>query len=418
MKIPQNPDQPAARETIFVFLLLFVSSFKDDSATIAASEFWSELTLHPAVQILKSHSGYALVPLAVLVALGVLTARRIVLRSPGLTAHMLAMSLYAAIRSLFYDVSAGSKVLLGFLILLIVWMFSILATSAIGAARYRVSLCCGLVAFSVFLVLCNFLNFHYGYGFVPGNARLFGTASHPNFLGAQLALANIALLASLLSNRYPLRIIMACILGFGILLLIYTGSRTGLLMWASGSVLYLSARRLFAIGRNAGLFVIAIVAGFFIYACLDDFAYMDGFERGYSADTRSAAWSYLADAINAHPLIGRGHFAGFTESSYLRGWATYGILYFVMLVGLVARLLIRMCRAVRNGKEPGFALLFGVSGALATGGVFEGYLVDVFSLPLVVFFLVCSAAVGVKADRLVRVRDGQRRSDPSCAVAG
>jgi hypothetical protein len=385
MRTRLGSKEASARETLVVFLLLYIASFKDDSATIAASDYWSELTLHPVVQIFKSHSDLALVPLAALMVSRLLIVRGINLRGFGLSIHLLLLALYASFRSLIYDVSYGDKIFAGFLILALIGVFAVASISSIGVERYRASVVSGLVMCSLFLILCNGANALTGYGFVPGNPRMFGTASHPNFLGVQMALAGISIVHGMVNSRSPYRIIYVVALFIGALVLIFSGSRTGLVMFVCGSALYL-----FCAGQISGYrgMLFSIFAGAVIVMLLlgDISSGPDSFQRGYASDTRMAAWAYLWDEIERYPVWGKGYFVGFTESSYLRGWATYGIVYVVLLVAGVGRMLVAAARAAKVDK--GSALIFATASSLAVGAIFEGYLVDVFSFPLVLFFLI------------------------------
>lgn len=398
----RNDRSPAAREVAVIFLLLFVASFKDDSATIAVSEYWSDLTLHPAVQGLKNNSDLALVPLAILVANCVLKVHRISFRPFGLSLHLLALAFYAAIRSLFYDAGDGIKVVAGFLVFTAVFAFAIAAAANIGLSRYRASVMRGITLFSLVLIVCNALNYFAGYGFVPGNPRMFGTASHPNFLGVQLAISNISILYFIANMRGKLRFSGILVLGVGVFLLILTGSRTGIVMCGFGSVLYLALRIRSRAHRS---FITFLSVGFMVICYLlfsKNNLHIDSFYRGFSSDTRSEAWSYLWQVIEESPIFGRGYFDGFTENSYLRGWAAYGIVYCMMLAGAVTWMIAGAAATVRSSSESETpALLFALTAVLAIGAVFEGYLVDVFSFPLLMFFLL--STVGWRSAEMQKV---------------
>ena len=129
------------------------------------------------------------------------------------------------------------------------------------------------------------------------------------------------------------KILWVALLAINMLFLVWTGSRTGGLMFVVGLMAVLYAR----IGKAVLLFPVAalVVWGLMLLA-----VYLDigaNLERLVSLEnTRQGVIAGQINAILERPLTGvgwRGESIG-TENSYLGGFAGYGIVYFLLTLGL------------------------------------------------------------------------------------
>jgi len=140
-------------------------------------------------------------------------------------------------------------------------------------------------------------------------------------------------------SNWRLRPLWIAMAGLDGVLVIGTGSRTGLLLLAIGIAAILYRR----IGRTALLGPFAVAA---VFGALSLFEYL-GFEFAFARvftidDTRSVAWaSLLHDGLN-NPVFGVGTGAHsltgtqYSENSYLYGFASFGISMLLLLLFFLA----------------------------------------------------------------------------------
>jgi len=211
---------------------------------------------------------------------------------------------------------------------------------------------------------------------------------HPNYMGVQFGLAEIVLLCEILKNTRFIRLLVSVMMFFcGLLMLTLTGSRTGLLVFVVGSYFMLWAKAgftaRFAITALVGVIVLVIGIVFLIHAFETgaDNSILDSYLRPNveGNDTRSEAWADLVDQIAERPITGMGRYGLSSENSFLRGWAIYGLPYFLMFNALIITNLLGLLAACRRfGYEYGISLLFGLFMGLLAGSIFEGYLVEIY----------------------------------------
>jgi O-antigen ligase len=141
------------------------------------------------------------------------------------------------------------------------------------------------------------------------------------------------------------------------------------------------------------ILLIALAAiGVFIALDLQTMSY-EGLARGETTDTRTAAWARMWAGIVETPFFGLGHFPeDASENSYLRAWASYGIFYFLGLVFVSFFAITSLVSSTKNASKTRPFLFLSLSVALVVGGVFEGYLVDAFSFPLICWLFLCVTA--------------------------
>jgi hypothetical protein len=308
---------------------------------------------------------------------------------------LMAMAALALVRVGLQSGDEYVKMIYGLTIVMIVIGYMSAIAGTYGATALHMCSGNAVALFSFFLIAANGVEYLSDNGVIPGESRMFGTAGHPNFTGVQLALSSICLFI------WPRRkLIYAKVAGgvgliIGLFLVVQTGSRTALVMVLSGIILAASSRFTLSTVAKSLWLVGAAVVLFIVYQYLDNgLLEFSAFSRGLSGeDTRSSVWLSLLGEIAENPLWGNGTHIAFSENSYLRAWAAYGIVYAVLLATLAFRILKSHFYSSRFGAADETAsLFFGLTGALLLGAIFEGYLLDVFSVPVVfLFYLSCLA---------------------------
>jgi O-antigen ligase len=368
---------------IFVFL---AAGYKDDVETIATHQWFSELSWPPMVRTLKANWYIALSAAVGCSTIWILARPRMVIY-PNLGAALAVLLAFIAMcRGLLQSGELGLKLAAAFLFVCGLVLIFLLAGRRFGRFMYPEQLAVALYVFAFCHVGINAALLFAGHGYVPGNPRFFGTSVHPNFIAVQLGLCSVILFSRIRSLRDVTTIVaLAAALGMQVL----SGSRTGLLLLIVGLLTYICARQRFRSTVIVGAtFFLAVIVAFIVMFVPGHF--LMAFDRGTAGiDTRTTAWTALWSAIEAAPLLGHGgDFSQASENSYLRGWAKYGIFYFVvliLLVGVSTRNWIKVVRSV--GYTSAQSMLLALHVGLVIGGLFEGYLVDSFSLPAILFLL-------------------------------
>ncbi len=373
---------------------------RDDASMLADSKWWSTLTQHPLVELIKSNSLLLVAAGVALLALSVVSQRRVTLFIPLAALILLANVGYAGYRSSFESPDLGIKIFTGALFYLTIILACTNIAYRSGPGTFLNVICDSFFFISSAVIFINIFNILTGNGFVTGNPRLFGTTSHPNFLGVQLAIFSIINVMTFFRCSGKMRWLAAGVFACGFGLLVLTGSRTGLLIFVTGVFFSYWARSRFSIQTwllSAVLaMVFAAVVVLLIYGNDSSGAAADPFARqGAQFDTRSGAWGYLWDRIVEDPIWGMGTFGLASENSFLRGWAAFGVLYLVMFssVALISFFRLRVtCRELGFGSE--VCYLFGLFVAILFGSVLEGYLTEVLGVPIL-FWIILTVTSGL-----------------------
>ena len=236
--------------------------------------------------------------------------------------------------------------------------------------------------------------------------RFVGLTGNPQH--ASVLLASMAVIALWLSlnDLKRLRLLWAGMLGITVLLLAWTGSRTGMGMLVIGStaILYARAGRAILILPAIAL---TVAVGFNILQSLN----IDlGLERLTStANTRAVAWATLLRSGLDSPIVGVGiGSAGDTENSYLLGFASYGIGMLALIGLLIFACMIQSLRLLRRrwslppDDRTLIDLIIGIQVMYFAGAVFEGYIMARVGSPLM--FLLIFSGMGAA---LISVLDGR-----------
>jgi hypothetical protein len=372
---------------LFFFALFFTVAFGSDSADGATAD-WQISAISNLMNRLALPVG-ALVPICFIGLL--LNTRTKRVRRSGLLALFLILMAVELVRSGFEGTLLPLKILVSMITLVVTYICVSVGSESLGGKQVRQLILSAGLIFGALLIIVNLYIMLSGGGINPNTKRFFGTSSIPNFLGAQLSLA-IALLvpAAMQAGSVFRRIICAAVALIGIYELYATGTRTALLMAVVAVLVYLLLKRKVFSATLLSLVVLGAVAAIvLVVSDTDVSAAFSGaaFDRG-GVNTRSEAIEDLAARVEEHPYLGAGQVEGFTANSYLRGWATYGIAFPVLFVVLIGCCLLRYVRLRADDQlTHDSAVIFSILMSLLVGGLFEGFLVDARSLPIVAFTL-------------------------------
>jgi hypothetical protein len=305
-----------------------------------------------------------------------------------------AIPLYGAFRSSFDDTELAWKSLLAFSLFAFLATFIAFRRANVGAEVVTGTASAAFAAFAFALVTLNLVMYVIGYGYLGRNERFYGSAIHPNFLGVQMAICVLVLSHLTVTARPLLKIFAAVFLTGALFLLMQTGSRTALIILGSG----------FCVGvwpmigfRGRMLLCATLVALLSILSVsgLPDGSTLGAYGRGGIFDTRSIAWSEMAERIVRRPMLGLGTFAGASENSLMRGWAAFGLPYFLIMLSVIVLGLVSSCRIIAHQERlcPANQIAAGLFCGLVAGSMFEGYLCDNMSVP-VLTFIIASSLVG------------------------
>jgi hypothetical protein len=246
-----------------------------------------------------------------------------------------------------------------------------------------------------------------------GNSNRFvGLLANPQHAATLLAcMGTTALWIALNDTNKMWKMIGSAVLAANLVLLIWTGSRTGFGMIVVGSAGVLFSR----LGR--AVLLMPVVAVFFFVAMQffgagvsEASTVIDRF--GSSEDTRTFAWLRMIDAARESPLIGVGLAgAGASENSWLYGFAAYGAGMLLLSLVLTVFGIAQVTKAIRRRwglpveQQSALDLSAGLVVAYFGGAMFEGFFAARVS-PNLVFVMIFS---GVLA-RFLQLEE-QRRDD-------
>jgi hypothetical protein len=220
--------------------------------------------------------------------------------------------------------------------------------------------------------------------------RLYGTAGNPQHAGMVLAmtLPPLCYLIIRKGQRYVWRLSLGALGGVASLMLLWTGSRTGILVALTGLLLFFRTR----IGRLLG---VAMIASIFVLAAMQIYTestapFSEMFLRG---DTRSHVWSAMLEQFWNNPAMGAmGESFGVGENSYLAiacSMGLTGLIPIAIAYFFVGR---QLWRLQRVRKQFGEHLLLAdlVTASLvsfAVGAMFEGYLLGTITFPVLNLYI-------------------------------
>lgn len=374
---------------LFIFLLLLSAAFKDDIDTVSNSEFWSELALPGWLSLLKRGSDVLLFVAGAVGLLCILRSASATFTISRTAVAFLILIFLSILRAVYDTPDAATKLFMASLLALFVFVVLGTLISRYGAENIKIAAARAFIAFASVFIAINGLIYVLGYGFVPNNPRFFGTATHPNFIGVQLAISNLVMLFVVLTsgNGKGKLILGVPLLCAGLWLMLSTGSRTALMVFIFGAAALLASVNKYRVKWwMFGLPIMALSLAVYITISTDVSL---AFQRGEGGgNTRALAWGSMLRQISESPWIGHGYYIGYSENSYLRAMSAFGVLWGValLLVVLVCALKHSKQSYINRGTPSSPQhLFFSLMVAISFGGLFEGYIVDSWSLPRLTF---------------------------------
>jgi hypothetical protein len=227
---------------------------------------------------------------------------------------------------------------------------------------------------------------------VLSGMRFQGTTGNPQSAGMLIALT---LPASLYfvgrSSEIKINRVMSGVAaGFMAILLLWTGSRTGILMAATGIAITFRSR----IGKFLGVLIFVGVFVFLALQVYDDAttSMVGMLARG---DTRTRIWTAMWQDFLANPAMGsmQGGF-GVGENSYLSTASSAGLFGLIPLFAFVAAttfacLKLNFSRRLLGQEKPLADAVLGGLISVLVGGIFEGHLLGTLTISVFVIYIMC-----------------------------
>lgn len=171
---------------------------------------------------------------------------------------------------------------------------------------------------------------------IPGLYRFYGISANPIFASTYLAVPAVVGLWLILNDpKWRYRWLWIALFGLNLILMLATGSRSGIVYTIIGFVAVLYRR----LGRSVLILPFIALSAWVALEFVSLFGINFGFSRVVSLeDTRSAAWLILIEEGLQSPLFGHGTTGvSKSENSYLFGFASFGLpMLALMLVFLFA----------------------------------------------------------------------------------
>lgn len=226
-----------------------------------------------------------------------------------------------------------------------------------------------------------------------GNAyRFTGLTGNPQHAAVLMAITTmVAMWLWLNENHIRYKPIWGVLGAISVVMLGWTGSRTGTIMLVAGSTFILYSR----LGRAILLLPIGAIGAIIFATVLQNLGIDLGLDRLTSTeDTRSAAWENMLSIALQNPVLGAGTaFSGNSENSYLYAAASYGVLSLLLLLGAVGGAMFYVVRLLKAKAivETHFSklcdLCAGVYVAFALGAFAEGFAIARVSVMVVLFMM-------------------------------
>jgi len=228
--------------------------------------------------------------------------------------------------------------------------------------------------------------------------RFSGLTANPQAASILLSVTAFSALWIVLNTKAQrARVLAVGLVGASLIMLAWTGSRTGVAMFGLGFIAVLYAR----VGRSIFLLPVIAVVGYVLYNIAVNVLDIEmGLSRLASTeDTRSHVWLRLWEAALREPLVGVGvDDAEASENGYLYGFASYGVGMLLLLLAMTFVSGVQMLRLLR--ARPGLPvegralvdLVLGFNAAYFAGSMFEGYMIARISAMNILWLLF--AAIG------------------------
>ncbi|MDX2116481.1 MAG: hypothetical protein SFZ24_12800 [Planctomycetota bacterium] len=237
-----------------------------------------------------------------------------------------------------------------------------------------------------------------------GYTRFQGMLANPQHAGSYLAVVgSVCLFLVMNDTKLRYRPLWIALTAANCLMLLWTGSRTSVAMFAMGAASILYTR------VGSAILFLPVVAGIFVLGfnfLESNLADVLG-RYGGGEDTRTIAWVRMLDQFYENPMFGTGaaEDTKSSENSILFGLATYGIgmgLLLVLYTLVSAFLMLRLY--VLRFKLPGLErrmadFVIGFNAMYFAGAQFEGYLISRVSsgLAFMMFFASLASWLAMRA---------------------
>lgn len=356
---------------ILIFLGFLFSGYKNDGLSLLNSEWWSDITYHPFVNFLKNNNLFFGVLFVAISLIGIIKNLNKKVYIGYISILFIYINTLFTIRIFFESFEQGMKLLQSLIIYIFFLLGLVFLRSNLNINNYSDKIIKSLYFFSIFYTSVSMINYIFGYGFSSGIDRYFGVTTHPNFSAVQQGLMTIILLYFFIRK---INIIRFLILILGFYLLLITGSRTGVLLFAFGALTLLLLERRFSLFNKVltGIFITLFSIIYFVY-----FSFSNRLLEG--ENTRSEAWESMVVMISEKPIIGYGEFVGYSENSYMRSMIVYGIplslFYFILLIYVGYKLFIF------SRHNDRLIIFFAIYVSLMVSAIFEGFIIDLWSMP-------------------------------------
>jgi hypothetical protein len=243
--------------------------------------------------------------------------------------------------------------------------------------------------------------------------RFIGVSANPQHTSAWLACSGAIVIYLALADPVKiLRIMWMGLTGVMLVMLAWTGSRTGagMLLVASGLMLYSRLGRVILLLPFAGLAIFGLSK-----VLSYDYGGLNTDRLLSTDDTRSVAWITLIDGFIESPIIGVGSGRlDASENGYLLGASTYGVgfVFLQFLVTLAAMIQCAKLWLLRSSLPPRdrvvVDVIIGTIASFFAGSVLEGYFAARISVNIVML-----AMASVVGGRLVAIfNEAQNSVEP------
>lgn len=333
----------------------------------------------------------------------------------GAVTSLLAMLIYAGVVRLYHTgaVDGALTIVLAVIVVPATYTTFFRVAEGLGGLRSVVRL---FILVGYVWIGMSFVQFAIDPGALVDGGRFMGLLGNPQHAAAMLAML-ITLCAWLAANDRRTGAVISGVAGCGFLLMLFwTGSRTGMLMAIIGVGVALLPR----LGRLA---ILAPVGGG-VLIVLISLAQRLNIELRTSRltslqDTRSQNWMMMIRQFYESPLLGVGT-KGLAENSYLAAGATFGIgMVMLMIIFLIAcGVMIWRAWSQRStdGPDREAAAVLVVAGTLAylAGAMFEAYLFarTTYMLVFIVFFAGVYGRYFLEASAEEAVLEDDGEADP------
>lgn len=396
---------------VMLALMLFVAS-------LAPHVTWEETTYQTWLLPLQMQRSIVFIVFGAVLLLGVVFQLGALrgFRFPVQAWFILAISLYAAMLRFVHDgLDEGLTSL--FAALLVIPTVTLASGALVQTSGSVVPLARAIAGFGLLWIGASFVQFVLNRSLVITiqPVRFIGMSGNPQNAAIMLApLGIVTLWLGLHDYRRTLRPFWWTMLALVVILLLWTGSRTGILMLMIGGAFT-------AYGRLGGMIFVLPVLGVLL-AMLLEVVQAAGIELAterltHGGNTRADRWRTLWRGAMENPVFGAGQGADFgSENSVLFAFASYGIvelllvLAFIVYSGFLGLRLFRLRRHVDRDLRAAIDLFLAYNGAYFVGSIFEGYIISRVSVNLVLILVF--AAVGSFILREAAYRAGAHEPEP------